>query len=83
MGVSIKNDEEICGVSYEAISEPQISEVASTFTANDARFVVVPMTPPSDATPLQTMELMEHSGALDFWDHPDEDAYTQEDGEQI
>jgi len=36
---------------------------------------------PADPTSEQMMRLVETSGVLDFWDDPDEDIYTREDGE--
>ena len=35
----------------------------------------------SDPTNEQHMKLIEQSGTLDFWDRPEEDIYTLDDGE--
>lgn len=37
----------------------------------------------ADATRLQWMKLTETSPGFDFWNHPDEDIYSLEDGEPI
>ncbi len=39
--------------------------------------------PPEDPTLDQQMKLVEESGVLDFWDRPEEDGYTDNDGEPI
>jgi hypothetical protein len=39
--------------------------------------------PPEDATIHQQMRIMEVSGVLDFWNRPEEDGYTEADGEPI
>jgi hypothetical protein len=36
-----------------------------------------------EPTSRQRMTIIEVSGVLDFWDHPEEDVYTDEDGEPI
>ena len=36
---------------------------------------------PSEPTPEQCMRVVEVSGALDFWDRPEEDIYSLEDGQ--
>jgi hypothetical protein len=38
---------------------------------------------PDDATTAQYMRVVEMSGVLDFWDEPDEDVYTLDDGEPL
>ncbi len=38
---------------------------------------------PSDPTTEQAMRLVELSGSLDFWDRPEEDIYTLDDGRPI
>ena len=38
---------------------------------------------PEDPTVEQRMIVVEASGALSFWDHPDEDVYSLEDGEPV
>lgn len=38
---------------------------------------------PSDPTTEQAMRLVEFSGSLDFWDRPEEDIYTLDDGRPI
>lgn len=40
-------------------------------------------TPPEDATRCQWMRLIETSGAFEFWGHPDEDIYSDKDGEPV
>ncbi len=43
----------------------------------------VHVSPPSDPTTEQAMRLVELSGSLDFWDRPEEDIYTLDDGRPI
>lgn len=38
---------------------------------------------PSDPTAQQRMRLIELSGVLDFWDGPEENIYSPEDGEPL
>ena len=38
---------------------------------------------PSDPTSTQCMRLVELSGTLDFWDDPQEDIYSPEDGDPL
>ncbi len=38
---------------------------------------------PSDPTPEQRMRIVEVSGTLDFWDNPEEDIYSPNDGELV
>ena len=38
---------------------------------------------PSDPTSDQRMRIVEVSGTLDFWDRPEEDIYSPEDGEPV
>jgi len=37
----------------------------------------------SDPTPEQQMRMVQISGTLDFWNRPEEDIYTTEDGEPV
>jgi hypothetical protein len=37
----------------------------------------------SDITTLETLRALQNAGALDFWNHPDEDVYSLEDGEPV
>ena len=39
--------------------------------------------PPSDPTPEQTLRLIEISGSFDFWDAPEEDIYSPDDGSPL
>ena len=38
---------------------------------------------PEDPTTEQGMIVVEASGTLDFWDHPDEDVYNAEAGDPV
>ena len=38
---------------------------------------------PSEPTSEQRMRIVEASGTLDFWDRPEEDIYSLEDGEPV
>lgn len=38
---------------------------------------------PTDATTEDLMNLAEASGVFDFWDHPDEDVYSESDGNAV
>ena len=38
---------------------------------------------PADATSMQTLRLVEHSGILDFWVDDEEDIYTLNDGQGL
>ena len=38
---------------------------------------------PEDASPVQMLKAVELSGSLDFWDAPEEDVYSPEDGDPI
>lgn len=55
-------------------------ELENTETITDAHLLRFP---PEDPTTEQEMHLIETSGALDFWDRPEEDGYTSNDGEPI
>lgn len=36
-----------------------------------------------ELTVLQTLRAMEVSGVFEFWDHPDEDVYSEDDGDEV
>ncbi len=38
---------------------------------------------PADASTIDQMNLVEVSGAVDFWDDPAEDLYTENDGDAV
>ena len=38
---------------------------------------------PTDPTSEQRMRIVEVSGTLDFWDHPQEDIYSPDDGQPL
>ena len=38
---------------------------------------------PTDATTTDLMNLVEVSGTLDFWNDPEEDLYTESDGDAV
>ena len=40
-------------------------------------------TRPTEPTRYQWMKLIENSGSFEFWTHPDEDIYTEEDAEPV
>lgn len=40
-------------------------------------------TQPSDATTEDQMNVIEASGVLDFWDHPEEDAYNENNDDAL
>ena len=44
---------------------------------------VMQAVPPPDPTAEQYLKLIEISGALDFWERPEEDVYSAEDGEPV
>lgn len=62
------------------ISERRIeeNEPVTSVTRAPIRYVA---NEPSDPTQLQRMRLIETSGVLDFWDRPEEEIYTLEDGD--
>lgn len=39
--------------------------------------------PPDDPTPEQRMAIVEASGSLSFWDEPEEDIYSDDDGQPV
>lgn len=41
------------------------------------------ITAPPDPTPAQRIAIVEVSGTLDFWDHPEEDIYSEDDGTPV
>ena len=53
-------------------------EMTSTFNT-----VPVVHCPPSDPTRGQEMKMVEESGLLDFWNRPEEEGYTEYDGEPL
>lgn len=55
--------------------EPETSSINQPIT--------IPLKPPADPSAEQRMRAMEVSGALDFWDRPEEDIYTLDDGEPV
>jgi len=42
--------------------------------------ILVPSRPPSDPSSEQRMRAIELSGSLEFWNRPEEDVYTLDDG---
>lgn len=59
-----------------------ISTESNTLTMRESVKSVFPSRP-SDATPAQTLRLIEQSTTLDFWADEEEDVYTRNDGEPI
>lgn len=59
-----------------------IASELNTITVRDSIVTVFPECP-ADATPAQTLRLIEQSGTLDFWNDEGEDVYTREDGQEI
>ena len=51
-----------------------------TTTANTTPVVFYP---PNDPPREQSMRLVEQSGVIDFWSRPEEDGYTEADGEPL
>ena len=51
-----------------------------TKTSSSARIRIYP---PAEPTVEQRMKLIDSSGTLDFWNRPEEDGYTENDGEPI
>jgi hypothetical protein len=47
-------------------------------TRSSAQWVTISY--PADPPPDQVLRLLESSGSLDFWESPDEDVYSPEDG---
>ena len=45
--------------------------------------MILPVGAPSDPTAKQQMRLVEQSGVLDFWDDPEEEVYSDDDGEPL
>jgi hypothetical protein len=62
-----------------ALSVCVIEEPADTIVEAAVPMVRIP-TEPDDA---QTLRLIECSGSLDFWNRPEEDGYTADDGEPL
>ncbi len=63
---------------YRTITLPPHIESDMVTTCDRLSYVTV-----GEPTDRQGMRLVEESGALDFWDHPDEDLYGPDDGEAI
>lgn len=59
--------------------------IASELNTMTVRGSIVTVFPerPADATPAQTLKLIEQSGTLDFWNDEGEDVYTHEDGQEL
>ena len=76
----MNNDSKKTGKSYNASADLHVVESNQTHTAIDAKLFILPPVDPSAA---QSLRLAEESGTLDFWHHPEEDIYTQDDGEAI
>ena len=72
-----------CGKSYNASADSCVLETTQTYTAMNAEQSSLSQNPPVDPTAIQSLRLAEESGALDFWHHPEEDIYSQDDGEAI
>ncbi len=62
---------------------PERVEDAESQTVAGNTCMTVVSSSPSEPTPRQWMRLVEMSGTLDFWNDPDEDIYTPEDGQPI
>jgi len=71
------------GKAYNASADSCVSETTQTYTAIDAKQFVLSQSSPVDPSAIQSLRLAEESGSLDFWHHPEEDIYTQDDGEAI
>ena len=57
-----------------------IDASVSAQTESDSEFTRYPPPDPSDE---QALKLIEISGTLDFWNRPEEDGYTCDDGESL
>lgn len=52
-------------------------------TAASPGIIYVPAPPPSDPTSEQYLRAIETSGVVSFWERPEEDVYSLEDGEPV
>jgi len=71
------------GKAYNASADSRVSETTQTYTTIDAKQFRLTRDAPADPSVIQSLRLAEESGSLDFWHHPEEDIYTQDDGEAI
>lgn len=69
--------------SYSVDGVQVLVEKAYTFTTQVSEFMLIDKAPPEDASALKYMRMVEDSGVLDFWNHEDEDIYSEADGEPI
>ena len=60
----------------------RMSQEIQTETLAASTFIYIPSVP-SDPTEEQRLKLMEISGAYDFWDRPEEDIYSSDDGQPV
>lgn len=45
--------------------------------------IIMTIVVPADPSPEQHMAMIEASGTLSFWDQPEEDIYSDDDGEPV
>lgn len=71
------------------MSVSRIIEIGAREIHEDEPVTTAPWRPihilnePSDPTGEQRMRIVEVSGTLDFWDKPEEDIYSVDDGEPV
>ena len=68
------------GSTAKALTIPPRSECDSV-TSNLTPSTVIVY--PPDATTVDQMNIVEVSGSLDFWNAPEEDRYTRDDGKPV
>lgn len=61
-----------------------VSVTREDFETETAYFrVQATISHPSDASTDDNMSIIEASGTLEFWDHPEEDVYSEKDGDAV
>lgn len=68
---------EMTCVPVAAVHEDELQ----TLTVSQSRSCTI--VHPSDVTTVDQMNVVEVSGALDFWSDPEEDVYTESDGDAV
>ena len=51
--------------------------------SSERRSVMVTICHPEEPSPTQQLKIIEASGSLEFWEHPDEDVYNAGDGNDV
>jgi len=63
---------------------PPVSVTEEDFETETAYFRVhTTISHPSDASLDDQMNIIEASGTLEFWEHPEEDVYSEKDGDAV